>query len=474
MKFPFVGPAYQSRSSNVNAQRCVNLYPEVDESGKNVLVLYGTPGLLRKTTVGNGPIRGAIAIGSYLYVVSGTSLYRVDQSWNAFLLGTVSGSGLVSMATNRSQLMIVNGTNGYIVTLSTGALTPITSTDFPTAPDAVTFIDNYFLVNSSGSDQFQISTLGDGLIWDGTDFASAEGNPDDVVSILADHRELWLFGSKSIEVWYNSGDADFPFDRIQGAFIEVGCIAKNSVAKADNTVYWIGQDANGYGMVWSARGYQPQRVSTHAIEHALQGYTRLDDAIGWTYQQEGHTFYVLSFPTADRTWALDLANGLWHERAYRDPVTGLLHRHRANCHAVFNGLNIVGDHTSGKLYELDLDTYTDDGDEIKSLRACAVLWDTTDLTNMAHYRLQIDVEGGVGLITGQGSDPQMMLRWSDDGGHEWSSEHWTTIGALGKYGAMAIWRRLGGSRNRIYEASITDPVKRVIINAHLRVSAGQS
>jgi hypothetical protein len=472
MKFPFVGAAYQSRSSNVNAQRCVNFYPEVDETGKNVLALYGTPGLQLLATVGLGPIRGLWHVGHSLYVASGTRLYRLDAAWSATLIGTIGGSGLVSMDNNRTQLMLVDGVSGWIVNLGTDSITP--AAGIPSSPQFVSFLDNFFIVNSGGTDQFYISTLADGSAWDPLDFASAEGNPDDVVSIITDHRELWLFGSRSTEVWYNSGADDFPIERLQGGFLEVGCIAAHSVAKADNTVYWLGRDRNGMGIVWSARGYQPQRVSNHSIETQIQSYDTISDAVAYTYQQGGHTFYVLTFPSANKTWAIDLANGFWHERAYLHPTTGILQRHRANCHSTFADLNIVGDYENGNIYALDQDTYTDNGDPIKSLRTCATVWDQNDLTNIGHHRLQIDVEGGVGLNSGQGSDPQMMLRWSDDGGHEWSNEHWATLGKIGKYGTRAIWRRLGGSRNRVYEASITDPVKRVIINAHLRMSAGNS
>jgi hypothetical protein len=228
------------------------------------------------------------------------------------------------------------------VTQATGAVAQITDEDFPSGADSVAFMDSYYIVNDSGTDQFFISSLDDGTTWDGLDFASAEGNPDDIVTILVDHRELWLFGSKTTEVWYDSGDPDFPFERLQGAFIECGCIAVGSVAKASNAVLWLGNDLNGSGIVWIAQGYNPQRVSTHAIEEEIQKYARMDDAQAYVYQDGGHTFYVLSFPTGNKTWVLDIATGLWHERSWRDPSTGAVHRHRAQFHAFFGGEHVVG------------------------------------------------------------------------------------------------------------------------------------
>lgn len=472
MKFQFVGPAYTSRSVNENAQRCVNLYPEIDESGKNVVALYGVPGLKLQVTVGDGPIRGVLKAQDTLYVVSGSGLYEVTGSFNASLVGAVKGTSPVSMAANRTQLMVISEGTGYIRTLASNAFVKITDADFPSSPTFVVFLDSYFVVNDSGSDQFYISTLEDGTSWAALDFASAEGDPDDIVSMISDHRELWLFGEKTTEVWYNSGNADFPFVRLSGAFIEHGCAAAFSTQKMDNSVYWLGLDDKGQGMVFRAQGYSPQRISTHAIEKAIQGYSKIDDAVAYSYQQEGHSFYVIGFPTADKTWAYDASTNMWHERASFD--NGQFKRHRAGCHAFFGGKNVVGDVENGNLYSYDFDTYTENGDAQVALRSCTHIHDGQDLQKIQHHRLQLDLQEGVGIVTGQGSDPQMMLRWSDDGGHTWSNEHWTSIGKIGKYGTRAVWKRLGASRSRVYEASITDPVKRVIIAGHLRMSQGNS
>lgn len=481
MKIPFIGQAYTSRSLNVNAQRCVNLYPEADETGKSVLALYGTPGLTTKdTATAASVVRGMYATPTKLYVACGNKMYSYSTSFVETEIGTLNTStGVVKFAENTTQVIAVDGTDGYIITKSSDAFAVVSDGDFtPLSPTTVTVLDSYFIVPDSGTQKFYISSLDDGTAWDALDFASAEGYADNVVGLIADHRELWLMGEKTTEVWYNSGDSDFPFRRIDGAFIEYGCAASNSIAKMDNSVFWLGKSEYGQGVVLRATGYTPQRVSTHAIEYAIQGYATISDAIAFCYQQDGHSFYFLTFPTANKTWCYDAATGMWHERAYMTPGDGSLVRHRANCHAFFNGAHIVGDHTNGKIYELDPDVYADAGDEIKSLRASPFVHDNDNLALVQHHRFQVDIESGVGLVSGNGSDPQIILRWSDDGGHSWSNEHYAdvgsfaAVGSIGEYKKRAAWNRLGMSRHRIYEVSISDPVKRVMIGANLIATKG--
>jgi hypothetical protein len=402
-----------------------------------------------------------------LFAVVGDTLYEISSAGVATSRGTLStSSGTVSMADNGLMVAIVDGLEGYRFTLATDLFETIVDPDWPRA-DVIAFQDGYFVLNDVGTGTFFITSLYSTDV-DPLDFASAEGAPDDLISLICDHREIWLFGDNSTEVWFNSGAADFPFERINGAFIEQGCAAAHSVAKADNSVFWLSRDKRGQGHVMRAQGYQPQIVSTRAVEFAIDSYSTIDDAIAYTYQQEGHTFYVLTFPTANATWCLDVTTGLWHERMYWD---GAENRHRGNAYAFAFGRHLVGDHTNGKIYELDLDTYTDDGAEIRAIRRTQ--HQHAQGRRLFWASLQIDIESGVGLVTGQGSDPQMMLRWSDDGGKTWSSEHWRDMGAIGEYARRVIWRRLGQSFNRVYEVVISDPVKRVIIDAWADVEAGQ-
>jgi hypothetical protein len=473
MKTPILGSTYVARSVNAADARMVNLFPEIiPEGGKEPAFLNRAPGLAHRVTVGLGPIRGLWEFNDILYVVSGDKLFKVDTSYNVTQLGTVAGtSGPVSMADNGIQLFVACNGPGFIYNSQTNVFQPITDGDYPGAV-TVSYLDGYFVFNEPNSQKIWITALFDGTSVDPLDFASAEGSPDGVVGIIADHREVWVFGTDSVEVWYNSGDPDFPLSRIQGAFNELGCAAPYSIAKMDNGLFWLGKDARGQGMVYRANGYTGQRISTHAVEWHIQQYGNLSDAIGYTYQQDGHSFYVLVFPSANTTWVYDVATQAWHERA--GFVNGQFTRHRGSCQAFFKNEVMIGDFENGNVYAFDLEDYSDNGAPQKWLRRWRALpTGQNNLMRTAQHSLQLDLETGVGLNLGQGSDPQVMLRWSDDGGHTWSNEHWVSIGKIGEFYRRAIWRRLGMTmkiRDRVYEISGTDPVKIAIMGAELMLS----
>jgi hypothetical protein len=478
MRFPgFIGPSYTLRTVNVDCQRCINLYPELVESGKGkegeVAVLLSTPGLLLKVTIGAGPIRGTYtASNGQLFVVSNTKIYRVSGAWVATELGTLnSNSGHVSMADNGISLVAVDGTDGYVVTLSSGAFAEITDPDFLGA-DQVTYQDGYFIFNKPDSGQFYITELNSTNI-DALDIATSEGSPDNIVAILSENRNLWLFNERTTEVFFNSGNADFPFERIQGAFIEQGCAAPFSVAKIANSVLWLGRNEFGQGVVYMAQGYQPKRISTHAVEQEIQSYGDISDANAYVYQENGHDFYVLNFTNADTTWVYDFSTNMWHERVYTNQ--GAFERHRANYHAFAHSTHVVGDYENGKLYALSSSTYSDNGSEITRRRTAPHL--SAGLKRVQFNSFQLDIESGVGLdgaTTTQGNDPQAMMRFSDDGGHTWSNEKWTSFGKIGQTKRRALWRRLGTSRDRVYEITITDPVPVTLIGAEVDAVPGGS
>jgi len=379
----------------------------------------------------------------------------------------------------------------------------ITDTDFPGAL-TVSYLDGYFVFIEPDSQRVWVSELLDPTSIDPLSFASAEGSPDGLVSSITDHSEVWLFGTNSVEVWYNSGALDFPLQRIQGAFNEIGCAATFSVAKLDNGLFWLGADARGKGIVYRANGYTGLRISTHAVEWQIQQYGDISDAIAYTYQQDGHSFYVLTFPTANATWVYDVATQAWHERA--SFTNGNFGRHRSNCQMAFNSKIIIGDYQNGNLYSFDLNVYADHNRVQKWLRSWRALpTGANDLKRTAQHSLQLDAETGVGLpgvveipgrvyltpliivgdfyindevviITAVDDyvQPKVMLRWSDDGGHTWSNEYWRSMGGVGEYGTRVIWRRLGMTnklRDRVYEVSGTDPVKIAIMGAELQLSA---
>jgi hypothetical protein len=477
MKTQILGSAYVARSVNAADNRMINLFPElIPEGGKESGFLNRAPGLMLQQTVGTGPIRALWAHqtnGSDFYVVSGTEVYKLTSLTSTPIkIGNVSGVGPVSIADNGTQIFFACNGPSYIYNEVTNTFAQITDPDFPGALN-VGYLDGYFVFNEPNSQRVWVTSLLDGLSVDPLDFASAEGSPDGLVSLIVDHREAWLFGSDSVEVWYDAGNADFPLARIQGAFNEIGCAATFSVAKLDNGLFWLGTDARGQGIVYRANGYTGTRVSTHAIEYAIAQYGNISDAIAYTYQQEGHSFYVLTFPSANATWVYDVSTQMWHERAGFQ--NGVFMRHRSNCQCNFGGNIVVGDFENGNIYTFDLDVYADNGNPQKWLRSWRALAPgQNNLKRTAHHSLQLDAETGVGLIVGQGSQPEAMLRWSDDGGHTWSNEHWQLMGAIGQYGYRTIWRRLGMTlklRDRVYEVSGTDPVKIAIVGAELYVTA---
>ena len=399
MKTPILGQSYVARSVNAADNRMVNLYPEVvPEAGKEGGFLIRCPGLRLLNTVdavdGAGYIRGLWQFNGNGYAVRGPKLYKISSTWGWTYIGTVSGSGPVSMADNGTQLFIACNPRSYIYNSVTNAFAEITDPDFPGAV-TVGYLDGYFVFNEPNSQRLWITSLLDGLSVDPLDFASAEGSPDGLVSLIVDHRELWLFGTNSVEVWYNSGDADFPLTRIQGAYNEIGCLAPYSVAKMDNSVFWLGADARGRGMIYRANGYQGQRVSTHAVEWQIQEYDTLNDAVGYTYQQDGHSFYVLNFPDANITWVYDAATNGWHERAAFEE--GLFRRHWGNCQMSFSNEIVIGDYQNGNLYAFDLNYYSDNGQPQKWLRSWRALPPgQNNLKRTAHHVLQLDIETGSG------------------------------------------------------------------------------
>jgi len=371
----------------------------------------------------------------------------------------------------------------------------------------VDIIDNYFVYSRPSSQQFGAS---DALspISQQLSFASKDGAPDQLVALIVDHREVYLLGETSSEVWVDAGLFPFPFQRIPGTSTQHGIAAQNSVSRVANSFAYVSRNLRGQGQIMQMNGYVPQRISTHAVENTLVNQY-INDAIAWTYQLEGHEVYVVSFPTINITWAFDATTGLWYKWLYCT-TANQYQRHRGNCSCVFQGMVLVGDYANGKIYELDSTNYTDDGNNIRRLRRAPHL--VADLQRQYFEEFQIQFQPGVGftglsvapfvylgtpyiiyptatlivpatqtvvigfaqLQNTTTNFPQAMLRWSDDGGSTWSNEHWVTIGQTGKYKNRAIWRRLGQARDRVFEVVVTDPVKAVIVSANLKASGGEN
>lgn len=458
----------RSQAIAYSSQRLINLYPEASRfGGKSPFVLLGTPGLKPFTTAGAGPHRGGITMSEVLYVVSGPTLYRVDSDGIATDLGYISGGGLVSMATAGSQIAVAtNSGDGFIYDRSTGVTQQITDADF-FGGTSVTALDGYFIWSSGGnnSTRFQISALLDGLSYDALDFASAESTANELIRVFLVGTQLFMMKSDRIEIWYDSGNADFPFERLNSTIIPKGLAGKYTPALLDNTVFWLGQDdtAGGGPAVYRANGYTAEIISTDAVCSALRDVDDLSQVSGMSYVSDNHAFYGLLLPN-ENAWFYDVASGQWHER-----TTYGYNRWLGNVHTAAYGKALIGSYTDGAIYELDQNTLTDAG-SLPIVADVTLPPFGTDPELKQCSRLRLDMETGVGLATGQGSDPLITLNISDDRGKTWSSDMVRSIGVVGEYGLGVEWRRMGQFRSRIHRFRISDPVKRALIALYADVA----
>jgi hypothetical protein len=446
---PFLGQAYQSRSPVVSSQTAINIFPELTEQNSGTIGAFiGTPGLTTKYT-GSGEVRGLHEAGGFLFGVIGNTVYRWDTTFSATNLGILPNStGRVSIIHNETQIAIAHSSGWHWVLFSGTAIAAVAGS--PTN-SILTYQDQYGLYTDTAG-LFGITSLADLSVLDPLDVADAESQPDDLNSIASNHNEIWLLGNESTEIWDDTGAALFPFEKIAGGVIEQGCAAKFSPAKLDNSVFWLGRDRAGKGIVYRSNGYVPTRISTHPIEFAINSYSDISDAIGWAYQEEGHSFYVLTFPTGDATWVYDVATQGWHQRGWLDS-NGLLHRHRGNCYATFNGNHIIGDWQNGKVYQMSLDTYTDAGAVIYRERAF-------DIPDSEQSRVRID-EFEVYAAIGDGATPtngamvNLWLQVSRDAGRIFGYQRVIATGSVGQTKARARWRRLGYGRDLVLRVATT-------------------
>jgi hypothetical protein len=375
------------------------------------------------------------------------------------------------MADNGITLVLVDGsTSGYTINLATNAFaTLVDATGSFTGADRVRYLDTFFVFNRPNSSTFYIS-LSNGTSFDPLYFASKVGYADALVAIEVTHREIWLLGDKTSEIWFNAGSAAFPFQSVPGAFIQHGCAAKNSVAAQDMAVFFLSKDPQGQSIVLMGSNYNVQRISTHAIEHEFSTYSTVSDAIGFIYQEEGHMFYVLNFPTADRTWVFDISTQLWHERVWLDG-NGIEHRHRSNVFAFAYGSYVVGDWQNGNLYALDEGNYTDNGAPIKRVRSFPHV--VNELKRLIYRKFVADMQ--TGAQTDPNADaPILSLRWSDDRGSSWSNYITQPLGAVGQFLQSIQFRRLGMARDRVFELSWSSNVMTALNGAFVDVEESAS
>lgn len=573
MRIPLIGGAYAARSVIGNAQKSINLFPEINrKDGPQTLTHYQRPGLRVLVQGPNGAVRGLYRPSTGLggYCVIARNVYYIDEAWELHLLGQLVQelASLVSMTDNGSTLLLVdNSPYGYAINIqgaggsslqeiSSGAYDPATGiitltlpafptwlavgalvslTDLegtgafaslngtwpvlsvaggtvelqgPSGEGAATItggdfsygvafnafaqivdvtgtfqgatkvdtIDTFLLWNLPGTQQFG-STYSNELQFDPLYTAGKVDYPDLLQTLIVNRHELLLFGQLKTEIWYDAGNANFPFAELPGAYIEWGALAPYSVASEDISVFWLGQGLSGVGLVFRQIGYQTKPISNHAISYAIREMAAagadLSDAIAYCYTQDGHIFYVLTFVSGDQTWVYDDSvndpMAAWHQRGWTDQ-NGTLHRERANCHAFINGQNVVGDWQNGTLYALDPDHYTDDVDGVAGPIMCTRTLplvmagmavggqpELADGRLIQVHKFVADIEVGGAPPNLTGLPPQITLRWSFDRGKTWGQGVFQSDGTTGQYSIEPRWSPLGIGRFPLLEVSYSIP-----------------
>lgn len=488
MKSPLLGAYDVGRSLNSVDAQIVNLYLEVVEGkdGKAPAVLLGTPGLDLFATCGAGPVVGMFVFMGNLHVISNNSAYIVAPNGTVTANGTIGSTpvtspvSLISSAnegssgpTQGGQLAVFTGSAGFYST--GGNFSSIALPNELTAPVTAAYLDTFGLVNQAGTNIWWQSNSLDLSTWNALNFTFADSLPSNVTAIKMYNRELWIHKTDSTEIWVDQGLSGFAFARLNGPFTHYGCAAPFSPARVGDSLVWLTQTDEGQGQVVQATSYSPVRISNHAVERQIASYGKISDAIGYGYQQEGHLFYVLTFPTANVTWVYDATASalagmsVWHRRGAFVPATGQFNRHQGNCYAFFNGLHLIGDWQSGKVFSLNLNNNTDAGAQRKWLRSWRALPEPT-MQPRRFESLQIDMQTGVGVAPGV--SPELSLRWSDDGGHKWSNPMQGAAGAIGQTALRVKFNQLGSTRknsglDRIFELSSSDAFAVGLIGAEI-------
>ena len=482
----------------------------------------GTYTINRSQTVASGTLNSATVGAVVTATIAGTLMTVSAVTSGVLHVGqTVQGAGVTIDTIITALGTGTGGVGTYTLSVASTVAVGVTmfGINFSVLPSSdgafsgantVDVIDNYIVYNNPTTQEWGSTDLLS-PISPNTSYSLKDGAPDDLVALIVDHREVYLMGEISSEVWTDVGTVPFPFQRIPGTSTQHGIAAPFSLYRLGNSFAYVSRNNRGQSQIMQMQGYIPQRISTHAVENTLANQN-VDDALAWTYQLEGHEVYVVTFPSLNLTWAYDSTTQLWHKWLYTNNDNEY-QRHRGNCCATFQGLVIIGDYENGKLYQLDKTNYTDDGQNVRRLRRAPHL--VTEFQRQYFDELQIQFQPGVGttglsaalqqvnlqspyIITDTGTltigaleivnlgefntinqltpttNPQAMLRWSNDGGSTWSNEHWTGVGQTGKYRNRAIWRRLGTARDRIFEVVVTDPVNFVIISANLKVQGADN
>lgn len=453
----FLTSSYETKAIDQNSSQLINWYLVQEESnGRYQVVAYPTPGLIAFNSDSGSQVRGLWEHGGLLYAVVDNKFYSYASNGTRTERGTLTTStGQVIFTSLLDEILLVDGTNGYHYTVSTTTFTsPIADADFPQTATSIASLDEFAIATVKDTNSFQISSNGDGTNWDALDTAICSSNPDNIVRVIENNRELWFFGENSTEIWYNSGDA-FPFERIQGTYLEYGLAARNSVAKGGDNLFLLGKNSRGGIQVLSVSGYQVEIISNEALNYQINSYTTTSDAIGFVYNQEGHEFYVLTFPTELKTWVYDNKTKLWHQR--QSYIGSSYTRWLANCSIYCYGKHLVGDYQSGKIYQLSNSTYTENGTAIRRILKTHPF--SYEEKRYIINKFQVVFESAVG------TNPTFDFEISRDGGRTFSTPVSTSLGSSTDYGKRLIFNRLGQCRNCVFRVTTTMTDKPIILGA---------
>lgn len=495
-QFGLISGSYTSQSLTADCQRTMNFYPEIVESayGKSAMVLYPTPGQNLFAALPGFPVRGQLEINGRAFAVSGPNFCEVLTNGAFNVIAQVANDNLpVSMVASPQQLLIASAGGLYVYQLQTttnsqgliaGSFYQVPPGTFtipggPALASQVEYIDGFFLVLLRASQTIYISTPLDATSWPALQQITVSVFSDNVQGMIQNQRQLYVFGRKRSTTYYDSGSANI-FDVNPSGTVEDGMVSLFGFCRLDNSVFWLDQDERGSGVVRRYSGFTPTRVSNHAIEFAMQGYSTISDCIAYPYQDQGHAFAVFYFPTAQKTWVYDVAVGQWHERGYWNEPTASYLAHKSQNHMLALGKHLVGDPSTGNIYQMAIPSMamgggwnfvTDNGNPIVRQRRSPHI--SAENHWMYHNELVLDIETGLGpmppLKDGAGNPrgPKVMLRWSNDYCHTFSNQYVLDAGQAGQFRARVRRSKLGRARDRVYEIQMSDPIGWRIIGGYL-------
>jgi hypothetical protein len=458
MSLPLPFHSYRLRSKKAAQTRLLNCFAsQQPPEGKAPVLINGIAGIKPFTTIAASVQRGAISFNGTLYSVAGSSFVSITSAGTLSTIGSLPGSGAVDIAKNTNQIAILIEPDLYVYDGT--SLTQVTDVDF-TARGAkrMAVMDNYGAFVEPNSGRWFICDLDDFTVYASLDFATAEGNSDNLLSIESNNRQFILFGEDSIEMWDNTGRDGFPFERNPNGYVESGCGAPYSTCSADNTVYWIDQDR----LARRLEGNIARRISHEGVEQKWQDYETIADARGFSYVFDGHTFVVFTFPTAGATWVYDINTQEWHERQ----SYGYDHW-RAQWVVKAYNKTFVGDTQTANIGEIDASTYDEWGNALLREATSGAITDGGRW--MYHDRLDLELDVGNVPLSGQGSAPEIMLDVSNDGGVTFRARSNRSLGATGQYRKRVHWERNGRSRERVYRYRVTDPIPFIVTASRLDV-----